>query len=523
VASIKLRPWPFGNRIVKLHWFGHVRLTKGNRWRITVAFEDNQNIELINYPIGLLPILRIGQYYQNGQALISQATGSIDIAHIRDLSDGHTKNSLDICRRFNYYLYKRAELIKQNIWCFQSKGIYYYIPHIELVRALFAKNKVLANALLRPNGLVYLLDHEHYNNRQAILDFSREIPASLINDDFVQHFSWVYFITEIRNSFESVQTNVYAQAATNYGLAFGQAIEVIVPKLLNSDWVVRGKRINQHVLIYELLSFSASEFPVERIDYSHKSIKRRVYCNNPKKKRISKGKEHTFEIDGEDKNQAREETHQPVVESEATQMVFTNSPEINRIAKYDQQINQGDSYTSKQGRGGAALIAASIDESITGGSVQPIEFKTLEIAYERDGFGLEDFYEMIKCLEEMHQEIILSMNLVNLPLGRKFSWLPDGRRRVCAIVRVKWARGKVNYILEIARPDQRSLSTLIVQFTRTINRENEEKAIHELLLNLVLNSGNWPTEWLRKINHVKLRHTDMEPSHWAERVYEKIR
>jgi len=522
VASVKLRPWPFGDRVVKLHWFGHVRLTKNNKWRITAAFEDRQNIELIQYPIGLLPILKIGQYYLKGQALISQASGSIDTAYVNDLSDGYTENSLDVCRRFNYYLYGNAELIKQNVWCLQSHGTHFYIPHIELVRALFAKNKVLANALLRPNGLVYLLDHDHINKRQAMLDFSRESPASVVNDDFVQHFSWIYLVPEIRNSFESVQTNVYAQSiASNYGLAYGHAVELAVPKLLNSEWTFRGKRFDNQVLIYELLSFSAAELPVDRIDYSHQSIKRRVYSNNPKKKRISmQGKERTFEIDSEDENQAREDTHQPVVESEATQMIFTNNPEINRIAKYEQQINQGDSYTSNQGRGGAAFIAASVDESIAGGSIQAIEFKTLEITYERDGFELEDFYEMIKCLEEIHPKLRLSMNLVNLPLGRKFSWLPDGRRRVCAIVCVDRGR-RTAYILEVARPDQRSLSTLIIQFPEAENREQEEKAIHELLLKLVLNSGNWPTKWLRNINHAKLRHTSTEPNHWAERVREK--
>lgn len=524
MASIKLKPWPFEDRIVKLHWFGHVRLTLANRWRITVAFEDQQKITLVQYPIGLLPVLRIGQYYKNGQALISQKAGTINIAHVKDLSDGCTANSLDVCRRFNYYLYGNAELINQNVWCFQSDGTHYYIPHIELVRALFTKNKVLANALLRPNGLFYLLECYHSDDQHAVFDFSREIPASIIGDDFVQHFSWLYLVPEIRNAFESVQTNVYVQATvSNYGLAYDQAVELTIPKLLNSDWTFRGKRFGQHVLIYELLAFTGAELPVDRIYYSHPSIKRRVYTDNPKKKRVSfQAKEQTFEIDNKDKNQAREDTHQPVVVSEATQMTFIHNPEIRRIAKYEQQINQGDSYTSKQGKGGATFTVASVDESIAGGNIQPVEFKTLEVTYERDGFGLEDFYKMIKCLEEMHPELRLSMNLVNLPTGRKFSWLPDGRRRVCALVRVDRAGRRAAYILEIARPDRRSLSTLIVQFAEVENREDEEKAIHGLLLSLVLNSGNWPTERLQEVRHTKLRHTDTSPSRWAKRVYGKL-
>ncbi|MCF8011711.1 MAG: hypothetical protein K9L17_07210 [Clostridiales bacterium] len=203
---------------------------------------------------------------------------------------------------------------------------------------------------------------------------------------------------EIRNAFESVQTNTYAQATISKGLANGQAVELTVPELLNSNWTFQGKRHGRNVLIYELLAFTGAELPVEWIDYSHQSIKRRVYSNKSRKKRVYyQGKEQTLEINNEDNNQAREDAHQPVVESENTQVTFKHNPEIRRIAKYEQQINQGDSYTSKQGRGGSTFIAASVDESIAGGNIQPVEFKTLEVTYERDGFGLEDFYKMIKC------------------------------------------------------------------------------------------------------------------------------
>lgn len=523
MSSIVLRPWPFNDRIVKLHWFGNVHLTKSKRWRINVAFEDQQDIVLIKYPIGLLPLLKIGQYYQNGQAF-SQRIGIVDIAHIKDLSDGHTANSLDACRLFNYYLYGNAELIRQNVWCFHSNGIHYYIPHIELVRALFAKNKVLANALLRPNELVYLLDYYHQNGRHAVFDFSRYIPASVVSDTFVQHFTWLFLVPEIRKSFESVLTNMYAQVATsNYGFSYGNAIELTIPKLLNSEWTFRGKYFSQHVLVYELLGFSVGELPVDQIDYSHQSIKKRVYISNPKKKLVTpKPQDKIFEIDNKDENQAKENTHQPIVESQATQMIFVKKPEINRIAKYEQQVNQGDSYNSKHGRGGSIFTLTSVDESIAGGNIQPLEFNTLEITYERDGFGLEDFYKMIKLLEEMFPKLRVSLNLVNLPTGRKFSWLPDGRRRVCAVVRVLQTGRITNYILEVARPDQRSLSTLILHFTEAKNLEVEEKAVQHLLRSLVLNSGSWPTERLQEVRHAKLKHTDTEPRHWAERVYEKL-
>lgn len=525
MASIKLKPWPFGNRIVKLHWFGNVRLTSSKNWRITVAFEDSQQIELIQYPIGLLPILRIGQYYQYGQPLMSQKEGVIDVALVHDLTAGHTEQSLNVCRQFGYFLYGKAELINQNLWCFRSNGLDYYILHTELIRALFTKNKVLANALLRPKGLVYLLNRHHISGRYARFDFSRDIPATIISDDFVQHFAWLYAILDIRNSFESIQTNVYSNATNaNHKATYGHRLELAVPKLFDSYWTFRGKRQGHHVFIYEVLSFTVDDLSFDQIDYSHASIKKRVYSNHSKKKQITRtSKKQTFEVDSKGENQAKEDTNQSVVESEATQMTFQNRPDLRRIARYEQQINQGDTYVSRDGRGGALFITASVDESMAGGSIQPIDFKTLDITYERDSFGLEDFYEMVKYLDEMYSQLKISMTLVHLPLGRKFSWLPDGRRRVCAVVRVDRHGRKPVFILEIARPDQRSLSTLIVQFNDGKGRDDEEKSIHKLLHGLVFNSGSWRKEQLQRLSHAKLRHTNTFPNHWAERVYGKLR
>ena len=523
MASIKLNPWPFEDRVVKLHWFGHVRLTSLNKWRITVAFEDGNEMKLLQYPIGLLPMLRLGQYYQKGQPLTSQKEGIIGDTLVHDLANGYTVKSIYVARRFQFFLYKNHELIQQKVWHFQSGHNHYYIPHIELIRALFTNKKVLANALLRPKGLDYLLDHHHINGRHASIDFSHEIPGSIMNDDFLRHFTWLYFVTEIRNAFESVQTNIYANAAHSKGLAHGMPLELIPPRLKDSSWTLRGKRQGNHIFIYELVDFSVNGLPFDEIDYSHDSIKTRVYTKNPKKKRILEtGKDQDFELDPKEENQAKEDTHQPVVENESTQMTFENRTEVNRIAKKEQQVNQDDTYTKKDGRGGALLTAASVDESIVGGNIQPIEFESLKITYERNGYDLEDFYMMIQHLKKMHPELRISMNLINLPIGRKFSWLPDGRRRVCAVVRIETYGRKPVYILEVARPDQRSLSTLMLLMEDVKDRKGEEETVHDLLYNLVFNGGNWHRESLQRRRYAKLRHTSTDAQHWAERVYDKL-
>lgn len=211
MTSVILKPWPFQNRVVKLHWIGHVVLTPAKKWRIFVAFEDRKKVNLVQYPIGLLPMLRIGQYYQNGRPLTSQKDGTIETLLVQDLSHGHTKQALNVCRSFNYYLHGKAELIRQKIWCFQAQGVHYFIPHAELIRALFIRNKELANALLRPQGLEFLINACQINGREVDLAFSNVIPSAIINNYFASHFAWLYLTPVIRNAFGSVQSNVYAQ------------------------------------------------------------------------------------------------------------------------------------------------------------------------------------------------------------------------------------------------------------------------------------------------------------------------
>jgi hypothetical protein len=522
VASIKLKPWPFEDRAVKLHWFGHVRLNSSNKWRITVAFEDQQKAVLVDYPIGLLPILRIGQYYQNGQPLATQKDGMIYTVNIDNLSLGKTEQSLDSCRQLGYFLYGKAELITQKMWSFSSNSVKYHIPHTELIRALYVKNKLLANALLRPNGMEYLLGDSDISGKSASFHFSRDVPASLIDDQFVKHFSWLYSVQDMKQSFESIQTNVYANS-TEYGLSSGQPLELIVPPLSHSNWTFRGKRIGQHVIIYELLSFTGAELPFNRIEYTHASIKKRIYSDLPKKKQISTTKNgQNFIIETKQEKQAKEDTHQPFIEQEAAQMMFTNQPKIERIARYEQEVHQGDSYSTKKGRGGATVISSSVDESISGGQIQPVDFRTLDITNEKDGYGLDEFFKMVKYLEEMYPELHISMNTVNLPTGRTFSWLPDGRRRICAIVCIRRKGEKPIYILEIARPDQRPLSTLVVAFNRIESPKKDREQIQQLLTGLVFNSGNWQKYQLNKIRHIKLKHTSKSLEQWGERVYEKL-
>ncbi|MFA9458821.1 Tn7-like element transposition protein TnsE [Halalkalibacter sp. AB-rgal2] len=514
---LKIKPWPFKDEVVSLHWIGNVKMKPNQQWHIEVAFKVKDKLQIITLPIGLLPILRVGQYYQNGLQFTTQKEGTYGDARVKEFQNGKVQNAIDVCRKFNYFLYREPTLMNQKVWSFQSNKITYHIPQVELIRSLFAKNKTLSNLLLRPNGLDFLISEAAYfGENSAVIDFNNHLPAAVINSKFVHYFAWLYLNKAIKQSFASVQSNIYANAAERSGHL---ALEVAVPALKNNKIAFRGLIKNHEVMILELIGIDNITIPVSQIEYSHPSIKKRKYTNAPRKHRLgeSNSKEGQHTLNENEEKRSREDTNQSVIEAEPIQLGFKEPAAIKAVRKCEQEINKGDIYVSNKGSGGGTKKekVVGVDEAIYGGAIKPLEFQTLEIARELSGYGLEGFIKMINYIIESNPELSVSLNIVYLPLGRKFSNIPDGRRRVCAIAKVS-SSVKTSYILEVSVPDNRTVSTLIIPTEGSY--QNDESRIMELLSKLVFSSGNWSKSFMGSIQHIKVRHLTESPSKWGSRI-----
>ncbi|OOR32239.1 hypothetical protein BW895_30445, partial [Bacillus cereus] len=109
---------------------------------------------------------------------------------------------------------------------------------------------------------------------------------------------------------------------------------------------------------------------------------KRLYTPDKRKKRLSKQKQsQEYVLNENNGERSREDVNQPVIDIESTQIAFRQSTIVNRIPKQEQKVNQGDEYISNSGRGGGMnQNVAGLDESIFGGKITPIEFKSMEIA-----------------------------------------------------------------------------------------------------------------------------------------------
>src|SRR5690606_108460 len=114
----------------------------------------------------------------------------------------------------------------------------------------------------------------------------------------------------------------------------------------------------------------------------------------------------------------------------------------------------------------------------------------------------ESFFEMTQILKHVFPGHI-RMSVLRIPPGKRFSVCPNGSRRTCAIVQADHGI-TTKFIIEVARPDDWSISTLILHPTRQISLKTVERDIKLLLEGLVQKGGHWDQNILYLCNGFKI-------------------
>ncbi|HDR7257775.1 TPA: hypothetical protein QCX12_001410 [Bacillus paranthracis] len=514
---MKLRPWTFGNNLVTLKWLGNINL-KNNQWFIRVAFEYNSQIEMLEFPIAAIPLLKVGAKYQDGTCLDTQRKGIIYDVKIQNLGQYRVVSALDACKKFGYYLHANKELMHQLAFEFLVEGKTYYLPQTEFVRAVFAINKIMSNAMIRPNGLELLVNRAELNDNTASIDLVDEIPNAIARDkDFIRYFAWLYFNIGLKGSFESIYTNIYEKLSNQQELK----LEVNLPAIPDVFIRFRGIEKDNNYLILEWLGSDMAETLFTDIEVKHKAFKKQVTASEKRKYRKSIQDTGEKVLNENANDRSKQDINQSITDVSGTQLQFKNALKVHKIYGSEQQVNQGDMYISNDGKGGGIKSeqVVGLDESIYGGHIQPIEFKALEVTSDIRGQGLEKFIKMVQMLAKSTAKYEVSLNFSYLPLGRKFSFIGEGCRRIVCIVRVlNKESDQITYILEVATPDNKTLSTLLVY-----KNQDGEKGIKDLLKRLVFQGGSWSKDILLNIKCNKVKHTNITLIDWKNKIVAKLK
>lgn len=541
-SFLKLSPWPFDeNEKVELFWLcSPYRDSENNRILTAVFKKSNNSLKLVEYPWGTLPYLRLGKYYSNGYPLHEQERGSIININIPDLSSG------EICESFNmpsnlYYLKRNQESGVQKLWKFNVERKTYFLPCLELIRSLLAPNKILANQLIKPNGLDFLIISSKDEGENLWIELSKEIPNRLaIQDSTVLHLVWLKYDPIARRSWDGVYNRLFQMAVNQFpynpvaGLSNYFPLEAIPPVKgkcsIKARCIIRGR----NVLILELIGIDGLDLPFRNIYYSHPSIYEYEGTGEPRRKiniiaDIEENENYELDDSG---GSARVDLQQPLVKVPSTMLSFKKKPRVKKEKKriekvHNNFLDKGEVKETQTWLKEKELIV-STTESVHGGKIKPVDFDSIEVIENSVPKGLEDFVKAINLIKGKYSSLDISYSAAMIPDGKKISISYDGERRACGITVIKNYQGKQCCILEVARPDKWPISTLIIWPKQSYQTPDKmEEIIKKLLEQLVKDNGHWKGVSLNKKQDIfqydKLKHvTNQRPSRWAERIFNKI-
>jgi hypothetical protein len=543
MPKVRLRPWRFGKgERVRLYWLCSPYRGADGNWVVRAYFlrENSPTPEVVEYPWGTLPLLRTGRLYVDGDLVENDPRFSPQKTFISDIQNGTFCRAYDIPRRL-YDFFCIRELGDQRLWKFWSNRTLYYIPCLELIRAFLTPSKTLANQLLRPNGLDFLIDEEEINDGVLEMALSGDVPRGLVTNETAAHLSWLRHNEAARGCWESTYNSIFAEAIASAprhptaALSTGILVELRPPVGKSCELSFTCVSSGRASLILEITAARGLDaLPFETICYTHPSLKTGRVVEGVKRTRrvATKDNGEDLELDAQ-RRSARVDVDQPIADAPATSLGFRRTPKFERKAKRETLAYSGGSERADapSSNGNKTHIAkndttVSTVEPFYGGEIQPVDFIGVELAGATNSSGLKDFLKAVRHIIASHSQPRLRCGVVEIPGSRAFCRLADGSKRSCAVIEVTQEGVEPCYILEIARPDNWSVSTLFIRVLTPGPELSVGGLIAELLEELVKRDGHWNAERLDSSSSLRVSRLKHVAEHsawvWSRRILERL-
>jgi len=478
--KLKLGNWRFekGEK-AKLIWIGEP-FKQNNKWMIDTYFNDGESTKRVIQDWANIHFLSIDKYYTDGDLRSGEVIDNEGVMKTIDI------NLSDITPKYNesdWNILKSNYRSKSKTFSFWKNNVLYTIPIIEIVRAVLAPNTFMLNAILYNDTLE---DYFTYSieDRKLQLDFTNEYKKSCLNDKYYNQLAWMISNEEIFKMYNDIGYNMLSKGKLIFDF-----------NIPNFSITARVKKNKHGFTIMEILKVNLKKIKIDELTVYHPSFeerkksdeaKLRTYINLNNKdedKIIDNSVDGAKDFDERINNELilHEYINIPVVKKEKTRSGRLRTIEDNNTQKY---IINDDNIRTLSSEGGMKK-ANGIEASANDEAIIPKE--------------LNDFIYSLRELEKMEWIQKVDINIVKLPLGRKFSYLNNGvDRRKCLIAEIFKINGDVFGIIEVERQGK-LLSTLIL---KEKSHESLHFAYKELLNGIVRESGKWS---IKVINNLKER------------------
>jgi hypothetical protein len=521
---------------LELFWIAGLFLDDKNNWNVRCVFRGKLTGELFKskLPIGMLPILRLGIWFDQGLLKHEDASGVNAEIIISNMADYDIITSAEIPNEL--YPLPNGKAGTQRLFRYRVGNLQVLIPVVELLRLMFIHNRALAIALMRPGGIEQLYTPQTPGFREAAqIRFAKEMPRSVIGSAFAQEFAWLVLDPQARRAWDSVQQ-----------LSEGQAYVLFQPPAIrNAAWSFRGIRCGDQWFVLELKTFTGRRLPFNELEYSHPTFRKTIVApaeksdgKKPKKQEKGEKKESSdkeVNVDGEGEGAGSTSYRvAKFTEKFVRQPAFENKVIVNKKAKEVEQSSGKSAPATGKGQKPKSTKTVQVTTSERAGrtKIPSLEFKMMPPASSANMGDLDALDETVRHMRDILPSVSFGMSLVQLKQGRAIS--VSGKNERSAMVVIITPSGKAPIVLlDVERTGIVALSLMALRFEPGVSSNHLEDSVKHMLDGWVDCGGHWSSnieEQLSKLCQFERIPKILIPREksvqlakwWAEKLIERL-
>ncbi|MBU2619398.1 MAG: hypothetical protein KKE83_06895 [Proteobacteria bacterium] len=518
--DMKFKDWPFDkNEDVYLHWLrSPYHAGQHKQWQMQAVFRrENGTLHDLAMPWGALPAFRLGCAYRDGKPTGANHLGTR--MQIRFCSSPKVSICDAISVPRQYELRTRFNLREKCvvIW---NRGERIVVPCLEVIRAYFAPNRMMAAELLGPDLFTDICTSS-LTDGQAHLKFSERVAIASLSTEVIKRMAVVLFDGEFRAAWKKVWVSASNGGGENMrDGGYAHPLHAEPPAIPGSSWVVRGMKIEKTILVLEIKQFSSAvRLPFSTLTCEHPGF--RIYEGGKK----GNGRGRTKEDPEEAAINPEPKSPKGITAPYAVRLDFTTADFAQRIevVKVQERVNENGQGEDRSGGGGVRIEHVSTKDGTLYEEAGCGELPSVEFApFKSESDVSWGFRKLFKALSYI-KGASLSFCEGKAPEGCCLPKIPkiSGSPRQYVLVGFSFSNRRF-FIVEVDGRDDHGISTLL--FTMPRRGSITATAFTEnLLKKCIAGGGHWDKGELRTLfsggKYELVKHTKSSSENWGMRLW----